>query len=66
MIEKIIIAFIGVNTIFLFGYGFGRRIGRAQGEKIGYKESKSILRLRANTLPHCPICNQPNKRHKVN
>lgn len=62
MIGKIIIAFIGVNTIFLIGYSVGRRIGKKQGEQIGYKESKSILRLRANTLPNCPICNQPNKR----
>lgn len=65
MIEKIIIVFIGINSIFLMGYALGRKIGKSQGEKIGYKESKSILRLRANTLPHCPICNHPNTKRKI-
>ncbi|QNO16520.1 hypothetical protein HYG86_17945 [Alkalicella caledoniensis] len=61
MTEKIILAFMAINTIFLVGYAVGRRVGRAQGEKVGYQESKSILRLKANTQAHCPICNQPNK-----
>ena len=60
MIGKIILVFIVVNTVFLIGFAVGRRIGRVQGEKIGYKESKSILRLKANTQSRCPICNHTN------
>ncbi|SES77114.1 hypothetical protein SAMN03080614_10074 [Anaerobranca gottschalkii DSM 13577] len=62
MFEKIIIIFISVNTIFLLGYALGRRIGKAQGEKIGYQESKTVLRMKANIFSQCPICNQYVKK----
>lgn len=42
--------------IFVWGYSFGRRYGKEEGEKIGLARSALDLRRTALEQGQCPIC----------
>lgn len=51
MIEAII-----VLMVFGVGYAAGRRIGRQQGEQLGWVQAVIDLRIKALEQGRCPLC----------